>query len=649
MVKKKDNSNKGFWKFIRTQVFLIILVLLGIGYYLGKDEIAKVRSLYILAETQVKSSSAKTFRQFQTSQVYDNKGELISVIKGEKDVYYLESQNIPLHVKNAFISIEDKKFYEHKGIDFRAIVRSLKSIIENQEITQGASTITMQLSRNIFLTNQVTWERKVEEIFIARELEERYIKEDILEFYINNIYFANGYYGIQAASKGYFDTEVTNLSLSQIAFLCGIPNNPTIYDPRQNFDNTIKRRNLILSEMLEDGKISNTEYEQAVEEEITLQKREIVKNNYVETYIYNSATRILMEQEGFKFQYDFSSLKEQEEYEEKYQSAYGECQKRLFVNGYRIETSIDLDIQERLQSAVDNNLKEFTTVNEEGTYELQGAATCIDNHTGLVVAIVGGRSQEVSGYTLNRAYQSYRQPGSAIKPLIVYGPVLDRGYTPDSVVNDQRVMEGPENANATYEGEISLRTAVEKSKNVVAWDLFQELTPSAGLKYLKVMGFSKISSRDQVPAASLGGFTYGVTTVEMASAYSALENYGYFRTPTCITKIESPEGKVLYERENKEISVYKESSAVMMTDMLKGVITNGTGKGLGLEGIEAAGKTGTTNENKDGWFVGYTKYYTTSVWTGYDIPKTLKGLSGYTYPGQIWKDFMTDIHTDIIE
>ena len=645
--KKRKKKHRVFWFFIKFQIFLMVLVVGALGYYYFGGYAKQIGVLQKEAKQLVSTSSEATFRAVQTSLVFDADGNQISALKGEKDVYYLDIEEIPPYVVQAIISIEDKKFYNHKGIDIKAILRAVKAMIENGEVTQGASTITQQLARTVFLSMDKTWERKIEEMFIAVELEKVYSKSKILEFYLNNIYFGNGYYGIQAASKGYFDTEVQNLSLSQMTFLCAIPNNPTMYDPVTKSDQTIQRRDRILNQMEQDGKISPTTCLEAKNEEIVLQRPKTEKNNYVETYIFYCATRALMKEQGFTFKTEFKSDKAKERYEEEYNEVYSECLKSLYTNGYRIYTSIDLKTQDLLQMAVDQNLSEFTELNEEGVFTLQSAAVCIDNHSGYVKAIVGGRSQDLPGYTLNRGYQSFRQPGSAIKPLIVYTPALERGYTPDSVVMDERVEDGPSNSGDYYEGQITLRRAVEKSKNTVAWNMLSELSPSVGLSYLKQMNFSKLKKEDEQPAAALGGFTTGASPLEMAAAYETLANNGKYRNPTCIIKIKDTQDNTVVETKQNEIEVYKENATNMMTDMLVSVMTNGTGAGLGLSNMPSAGKTGTTNDNKDGWFVGYTNYYTTSVWVGYDMPRALPGLSGATYPGNIWRFFMEALHQEL--
>ena len=275
---------------------------------------------------------------------------------------------------------------------------------------------------------------------------------------------------------------------------------------------------------------------------------------------------------------------------------------------------------------------------------MQGAAVCIDNSTGYVVAIVGGRSQDFSTYTLNRAYQSHRQPGSAIKPLLVYTPSFERGYTPDSLAVDEEIEDGPSNAGGGYEGEVTLRYAVQKSINTVAWKLYEELTPAVGLQYLKNMNFSNIVESDYVLPTALGGFTTGVSALEMASGYATIENDGGFREPTCIRAILDDTGNIIYTSNVSVEQIYDVTASRMMTDVLTTVMDAGTGKAAKLSNISCAGKTGTTNSYKDGWFVGFTKYYTTSVWVGYDMPREVPGLRGTSYPIQIWKSFMEQAH-----
>ena len=655
--KKVRKKYRGFWIFFKLQLLLLLLLVGAAAYYFGGGYAQTITELKADADLLVAKSSKDTFRKGETGLVYDADGKLLKAYKGEKDAYYIEYSEIPEIVEKTFVAVEDQKFYKHKGVDYLAILRAVIAMLRNGEVTQGGSTITQQLARTVYLSMDRTWERKMEEIFIAQNLEDKYTKSQIMEFYLNNIYFGNGYYGIQAAAQGYFSKSIDKLDLSQVVFLCAIPNNPSLYDPVHHKKNTLSRRNRMLTSMYEQGVISLAASKEAKEEKIKLKRKKgIEKNDYVETYVNYCAIRALMKQQGFEFKYYFDNKKEEKRYNKQYKKLYRECESSLYTSGYRIYTSIQMDQQQTLQNAIDTGLSGFSDVNEEGVYKLQGAGVTIDNTTGYVTAVVGGRTQHFEGYTLNRAYQSFRQPGSAIKPLLVYTPMLERGYTPDTVVMDEPIEDGPSNSNGVYEGAITIRHAVKKSKNTIAWKLFDELTPVTGLSYLKKMNFTKIDPEDERLPAALGGFTIGVSPLEMAAGFAALANDGCYREPTCIIKIEDTQGNLIYTSETEEEKVrskkeeaggeriYKSNAARTMTDMLQTVMNEGTARGLGLGDMPSAGKTGTTNDNKDGWFAGYTRYFTTSIWVGYDQPAELPGLMGSTYPGNIWHNYMMAVH-----
>ena len=642
--KVHNHLKKSAIRTIKAMVILTIAFLAVILYFRYEKDVIV---LYTEAKYFVAKSNEGTFRAIETSEIYDCNNELITTLDSTKDVYYLEIEDIPQEFIYAMVAVEDRKFYKHHGVDAKGIMRATIALIKHDgKITEGASTITQQLGRNVFLTQDVTWERKLEEVFVAKRLEKKYSKDQIMEYYLNNIYFGNGYYGIGAAAKGYFNKEVDNLSLGEITYLCAIPNNPTKYNPIENPEAAKSRREKILSDMVEMEYINELDYQLANEEEVVLDVQPHNSYNNVETFVYYSATRALMRNNGFKFQYIFESEAKEEEYDTSYNEMYSECQQDLFTGGYRIYTSIDMEKQEILKNTLTEQLSQDTEMNEEGVYVLQGSATCIDNATGRVVAIVGGRDQELEGYTLNRAFQSPRQPGSSIKPLIVYMPAIQNGYTSDSIVEDSPIENGPENAGAGYEGEITFERAVVKSKNVVAYRLYEDITPMIGMQYLIDMNYQHLSIEDRSNMSTcLGGFTYGATSLEMAAGYTTICNHGKYREPTCIRYIEDAKGDVLVEDEIKEKQIYTMEATETMTNILEKVLeSGGTAAGYRLDNMSSAGKTGTTNDNKDGWFCGYTPYYTTSVWVGYDIPRKLDNLRGNTYPVRIWHNYMQDIN-----
>ena len=623
-------------------ILLILTVVLMIKY------VPKIVEYKNEAEALVEAGGDDIFKKSLTSIMYDSNGQVLAELSGSRDSYYIKSEQIPYVVKRAFVVSEDRNFYEHSGVDYKGVMRAIVALAQNEgEVTQGGSTITQQLARNIYLTHEVKLERKIKEIFIAWELEKKYSKDQILEFYINNIYFGNGLYGIEAASYAYFDKSVTKLSISQMVFLCAIPNNPTLYNPTENIENTIKRRDRILKQMLEQGEIDIVLYNDAINENIVLTPGEKLKNNYEETFARYCATIELMRANGFVFKNQFATEQEEAEYKEKYNESYDRWNGMLFTGGYRIYTSIDKNMQEILQNDIDDVLKSYTEISEDGVYTFQGSATCIDNNTGYVVAIVGGRTQEYEGYTLNRAYQSFRQPGSSIKPLLVYTPAFEKGYTPNSLVVDEKIEDGPKNAVGYYIGKTNIRTAVTQSINTIAWKMLGEIGIDNGINYLKEMNFKRIVKDDYVPAAAIGGFTYGMSTCEMAAGYATIENDGVYRNPTCIKKILDNNGNVIVDNginTNNQKKIYQANASRMMTDVMKDVLNYGTGKKYNISNAICAGKTGTTNETKDVWFVGYSHYYTTAVWCGYDMPKTIDGQYGGTCAGIIWKNYMEKIH-----
>ena len=643
--RKKKKSDKSFY----VLQGLIILAFVAVALLFVKSDYAEgIFALRSQAVETVRNSTIEEMQGQRVGVIYDSEGGVIAELKNEKNIRYLTSEEIPQTVKDAFVSIEDKRFYKHNGVDVFALTRAVVKLIDKDAITQGGSTITQQLSRNVFLSHEVSWQRKVKEMFISWELEKVYTKDQILEFYVNNIFYANNCYGIESASQKYFGKTISECSISEVAFLCAIPNSPSRFDPLDHKENTLTRRDVILEAMYKNNKITEREYKDALAEVISVDSHSVTyEQSWAKSYAIHCVVEEMMAADGFEFQYDFELITDREDYEELYDEKFAEYREKLYLSGYQIYTSIDPQHQKALQNAIDVKLEEYNTKNTNGSYALQCAATCIDNETGLVTAIVGGRSQEDVSYDYNRAYLSSRPPGSAIKPLVVYTPLLERGYTASTMVTDKKEADGPKNANNSYAGSVTLRTAVEKSINTVAWSKFNELGAETAMQYLLEMGFKDIMPQDYTGSSALGGFTRGVSTLELSAAYTALENNGIYRSPSCIVRVEDSYGNVVLEHNGAEKQVYESEASKAMTDVLKGVMTNGTAKGQGLSNMPSAGKTGTTNENKDGWFAGYTPYYTTSIWVGYDSPRWLKGLTGSAYPAEIWHNYMEEIHTGL--
>ncbi len=655
--KRRKQKQYLFWRIVRIWGACLVIAFIALGVLVIYRAAIPFAQAYLNARKVVNESSVDTFRSEQTSIIYDSKDKEMKKLKGDKDVYYLEYNEIPDAAKLALISTEDKHFTTHRGVDLIGITRAVLSLVLHRgQITMGGSTITQQLAKLVFLNFDRTYSRKIKEALIATFLEQKYTKEQILEFYLNNVYFANSYYGIEAAAEGYFDKTSDELTISQIAFLCAIPNSPSRYDPIENKKNTLERRDRILNSMYQDGYIDEDQYKASLEEEISLLTRaEARTNDYAQTYIIKCAAEALMKKEGFEFQTKFDSEKARKAYDEDYSEMYNTCRAKLNTAGYRIYTSIDTQAQQMLQDSVATGLAEFTEKTDDGVFKVQGSAVCIDNDTGMVVAIVGGREENQEGYGLNRAYQSYRQPGSSIKPVLVYGPALDKGYVPDSTLDDTR-MQGKDsvsNAGYSYSGYISLRYAVQKSSNVATYRLYQKLGSKTCMAYLEKLHFNGLDKKDyKYDTTSLGGFTKGVNAVEMAASYATIENDGKYRHPDCIEKITDTEGNEVYncEKDYGEEKVYTKNGARMMTDVLESCVSSrrGTASVCRLDvDMPVACKTGTTTDNVDGWLCGYSPYYTTAVWVGRDVYKPVDNLSGNTYPADVWKNFMDKMHRNL--
>ena len=607
------------------------------------------------AKNLVDSSTPDTFRLAQTSYIYSDDGTQLAALAESEDATYLSYEDIPADVVNAFVSVEDRTFWNNSGVDYKGILRVCVNYVKTKgQVAEGASTITQQLARGTFLSNEKTLSRKIKEIFIARQLTKKYTKEQIMEFYCNSCCFANGIYGVEDASQKYFGRSVSDLSLSETAYICAIPNRPEYYNPLKNSENAISRRNKILQDMYECDYITKDAGDAALAENITVAEvsdEEDTFYNYEATYAINCAIRYLMKQDGFEFKSHFEDDADYDTYNAYYDEMYKQAKHKLYTGGYKVTTTMNLKAQKNLQKIFDKELAFNTKVDEStGIYQFQGAMTVIDNETGKVVAMIGGRSQDElqQTYSLNRGFQSFKQPGRSIKPLVIYTPALEEGYDANSTLTEIDVKAAKKSTSekiSKMSGQkMSLRYAVEDSKNGCAYSLYNIITPKVGLSYIENMNFSKIVQQDYTLSSGLGGLHHGTNTVEMANAYSTLENHGEYRQADCISSILDASGNEIYE-EPESKTVYTRSASDQMTDILEGVLNSSAGTAKGLKwssasDVAAAAKTGTTNDNNVAWFCGYTPYYTISVWVGYDYPKSVKGLWGNTYPAYIWKEAM---------
>ena len=629
-----------------TTAFLIMAAAGLILYAAVKPELDKCREI---AYDKLAQMDRSDFSMLSDTVIYDKDGKQIGLINAGH-YQYMDINHISMNLQNGYIAQEDRRFKNHNGVDWIATFRAGLALIKHGgEVTQGGSTITQQVIKNTYLTQERTFTRKIVEILLAPELEKKYSKADIMEFYCNTNFYGHRCYGVEAASLYYFGKHAEDLAPEEAAVLIGISNSPSAYDPVSHPDASKNKRDDVLKSMNEVGYLSNEDYEKAVSSPLKIVQKETegTDENYQSSYAIHCAALELMKMDGFEFQYTFDNKEDYTLYSERYTAAYSEQSDRIRAGGFQIYTSLDSGLQAVLQTQIDASLSGFTELQENGKFALQGAGVIVDNKTNYVTAIVGGRGADDP---FNRAYLSARQPGSTIKPLIDYGPAFDTGeYYPTRMVNDHKWEKGPSNSGRRYFGNVTVREALNRSLNTVAWQILEDIGIDFGLSYLGEMEFQKLSYVDnQVPSLSIGGFTNGVRVVDMAKGYSTLANDGVYNDRTCIVKI-------LHEKESeltKDMTpfakqVYRSDSAFMLTDVLKGTFTSpyGTGRGLGLENdMPAAGKTGTTNSSKDTWFCGYTPYYTAAVWVGYDIPRNMPGIYGATYAGKIWKNVMDEIH-----
>lgn len=655
-MEKEERKKKRRHPFRNIVTVLLLIVLAagaGVSVFFRMETGTTLSACYREAAAIAADMSEDDFRMNGTTEIYYADGSLMAEIRQGESSHYLYYEDIPEAAVNAFVAIEDQTFWENDGYDLKGIARAgLSYILSDGETLQGGSTITQQLVKLVYLSSDKTLERKVKELVLAKAVTENYGKEQIMEWYVNYCCFANNIYGLKDAAEAYLGKDVSELSLSEICYLCAIPNRPEYYNPWNDPETALSRRDRILSAMLSQGMISQEEYDSAVAEEITVV--DASSSGYTQDdatlYAVYCAAEVLMEEDGFTFENDFETMDDYETYQEEYETAYEAAVQELYTGGYTVYTSLVPEYQEALQEALDDGLSSgSSSVSDDGVYNFQGALTAVENSTSKVVGIVGRRSQDgVDNVNYNRAFQFYRQPGSSIKPLIVYTPALMDGYTDSTRLKEvsvQSAYSAWKNGNSVQSlsgTRYTLRNAVTWSRNGCALYVYSDVTPSAGLSYLLSMGFSRIVPDDYYLSSALGGLTYGVNTVEMAGAYSALANYGTYTAADCLMSLLDSSGNELYTQP-ESAEVYSSDAATLMTDILEDVISSGTARGMGwssASSLSAAGKTGTTDDNRNGWFCGYTAPYTIAVWVGNDDNTTVSGLTGSSYPASIWKSAM---------
>ena len=545
------------------------------------------------------------------SQFYDINGNVIYTTLSEERRVPVSIDKIPKHVQQAFIAIEDNRFYEHSGIDYRGTARALVSTLSGREV-QGGSTITQQLAKNAFLTQERSIIRKIKEAFIAKELEHKYTKDEILTMYLNQIYFGQGAYGIESASLYYFGKHVQNLDIAEAATLAAIPKSPNYYNPFENPKESKNRQELVIDQMVKYGFISVDSAAKAKAKKMVYSTSHKQQNN-PRGYFFDMISQKVIAEVGAD---------------------------ALYKGGLKIYTTLDMDMQLAAEKAM-RHLPNYYTDSKKLT-QPQMALAAVDPKTGYVKAMIGGRGQD----KFNRATLAVRQPGSAFKPF-VYLTAMQNGFTPASIIEDkeEEFAKGwkPQNSDMQWHGKVSLRTALKRSINVPTIKLAREVGVDKIVANVEKMGITTLvdsgAYSDVNLAMALGGLSKGVNPLEMASAYGVLATNGLYNKPIALLKIVDRDGKVLYQAKPQSKRVVDAASAYLTTNMLEDVLVSGTGGGMGI-GRPAAGKTGTTDTYIDAWFVGYTPDLSTAVWVGDDNNKPMQRMYGSGAPLSIWHEFM---------
>ena len=595
-------KKKGPFRSIRVMAALVLVIIAGLMFG------------YIFAAYQSLPEVGNNMRPAVSSQVFDSQGKLITTLHSDQNRLPIDINKVPKNLQNAFIAAEDNRFYDHIGVDPIGILRAVVTNLTNRGIAQGGSTITQQLAKNAFLSQDQTLKRKIQEAILALELERKYSKKEILEMYMNQIYFGRGAYGIQTAAHTYFGKDVGDLTLAECAMIAGLPKSPNYYSSSVN--EATARKNVVVGQMEKYGYITPSQAEEAKKSSLDIKQKSTSNTTDETAYFIDYVTQEIAQK-------------------------YGDD--ALYKDGLKIYTTLDTDKQHAAVQAM-RHLPE-THTDDQGLTQPQGAIISIDPKTGHILAMVGGRGQD----SFNRASMAVRQPGSAFKPF-VYMTAMEHDMTPDTIMEDKKVEYGgwsPHNADNGYQGRMPLWKALALSVNTVAVQLADKVGPSTVIANAKKLGITTLvedgnPNDDNLASAALGGLTKGVTPLEMAAAYGAFANKGVYIKPTAIVKILDRNGNVLEDNSSdvQKTQVMSEKTAYEMTSMLEGVITRGTGTAASI-GRPAAGKTGTTDDNHDAWFIGYTPDIVTAVWVGDDTgSQSLGEIYGGTVPAQIWHDYM---------
>ena len=596
--RREKNSGKESKFFTHLKMFILTFTALGL---------AGIVALNLYLSSLPPIENLKDFKPNMVTKFYSDDGEIIKTFTAftyDK----AEIKEVPDLLKKAFIATEDKNFYHHKGYDIFGIIRSsIQNVIARQAV-QGASTITQQLARILFLSNERTMTRKIKELEVATRIEKTISKDKILEMYLNNVYLGAGAYGVAGASKIYFNKKLKQLTLPEMALIAGLPQAPSVYNPYNNMELAKQRRNQVLKRMLTMKYIKKDEYKAALDAEIKL-------SSLPQLYTTNKAP--------YFSDYVMKELTEKLHFSEN----------DIIHGGYRIITTLDSKAQERANEVILSNMRAYGLTGKSQ----QAAVFAYNTVDGKILVYAGGKNYGESQY--DRVTQAIRPPGSAFKP-IVYAAALEKGYTPNDLIDDSPVTIAkwsPHNYGNRYRGKIPMYKALMISSNVCAARIIKEIGVHTVIQLARVLGITTPLEKDYT--ISLG--SNGVKLFEFVRAYSAFSNGGYVVEPYAIERVEDSRGRVLYKAPNTKIShQLNNNTAAQMTAMLKTVIVSGTGTGANI-GKPAAGKTGTTDDYKDAYFVGYTPNIVAGVWVGDDNNKQMAGLTGGTVPARIWKDIMT--------